>query len=60
MLVVVVNGKPKPMETEDVVQIRKELQNIRKQVDHILDRLDCGLLHLSTAVGEVKVTDEGN
>lgn len=55
-----VNGKPKPMETEDVVQIRKELQNIRKQVDHILDRLDCGLLHLSTAVGEVKVTDEEN
>jgi len=49
------------MEAEDVVQIRKELQSIRKQVDHILDRLDCGLLHrTSTVGGEVKLTDEGN
>lgn len=55
--VISVNGNPKPMEAEDVVQIRKELRSIRKQVDYILDRLDSGFA--SSAAGVNQTSNEG-
>lgn len=51
--VISVNGNPKPMEAEDVVQIRKELRSIRKQVDYMLDRLDSGFASSPTGVNQI-------
>lgn len=48
-----VNGNPKPMEADDVVQIRKELRSIRKQVDYMLDRLDSGFASSATGVNQI-------
>lgn len=55
--VISVNGNPKPMEADDVVQIRKELRSIRKQVDYMLDRLDSGFA--SSATGVNQIANEG-
>ncbi|XP_046560168.1 protein TFG-like isoform X2 [Haliotis rubra] len=35
-----VNGQPKPLETDEVKLLRKELQQIRDRVNRILDRLE--------------------
>lgn len=35
-----VNGKPRPLEGEDVKYMRKELQEIRNRVNHLLDTLE--------------------
>lgn len=53
--VVSVNGNPKPMEADDVVQIRKELRSIRKQVDYMLDRLDSGFASSATGVSQASI-----
>lgn len=55
-----VNGHPKPMETEDIVQIRKQLQSIRRQVDYILDRLESGFASSAALSNQTKTSDEGN
>ncbi len=35
-----VNGQPRPIETDQVKHLRKELQGIRDKVNHILDTLE--------------------
>ena len=39
-ILMTVNGLPRPIETDQVKHLRKELQNIRDRVNHILDTLE--------------------
>ncbi|OWF53662.1 protein TFG-like [Mizuhopecten yessoensis] len=51
-----VNGRPQPLETEEVKLIKKELQLVRDTVNHLLDRLEPqGEI---TSSGEANVKDE--
>lgn len=40
LISVLVNGKPKPLESDDIKNIKKELQHIRDTVNHLLDSLE--------------------
>ncbi len=40
LIFILVNGKPRPIETNQVKHLRKELQHIRDRVNQILDTLE--------------------
>lgn len=34
------NGQPRPLESDEIKYIKKELQDMRDRVNHLLDRLE--------------------